>query len=256
MADRFLRPSSGADDRISRGDAHILRDRMSAHEDRLDAASGGREPFRSDRQLVQIYNGGSMPSSPELYYFSHPVMATGAEAENGTPTLTVDTNTTIPVIVLGHAPSVGDYFTAYGASGRWLAEKGGSRGGGGSIPCSPCSIPTEDLTVSWMNLLDGDGMATMAYDAGTHSWSSGCADNGLFFSMSCNSGEIEFRANFFTSGVCPTGTINYCSNLRTPTLKLTITDYTCSPFSLTIDVTDSDCPTVYSFGNTQFVVTL
>ena len=43
-----------------------------------------------------------MGSLPDLYYFTHPVLATGAETEGGAAVLTVDTATTVPVVVLGH----------------------------------------------------------------------------------------------------------------------------------------------------------
>ena len=108
-------------------EARILRDRQAAFEDALDAAAQASEsrPFASARLLVQIYNGGSMPSSPDLWYFTHPVLAYGAETEGGAATFSVDTATTVPVIVLGGVPSVGDYLTAYSVGGRWVAEKKG-----------------------------------------------------------------------------------------------------------------------------------
>ena len=58
-----------------------------------------------------------MPSSAGLWYFTHPVTAYGTETEGGTGTFTVDTATTVPVIVLGGVPSVGDYLTAYSVGG-------------------------------------------------------------------------------------------------------------------------------------------
>ena len=51
---------------------------------------------------MQVYNGGAMPSAPELVYFTNPVLVTGAETEGGAGTLTTDTATTVPTIVLGH----------------------------------------------------------------------------------------------------------------------------------------------------------
>ena len=89
------------------------------------------QPFSSARMLVKVFDGGSMPTAAERVYFTHPVLLTGSEAEGGTGTLTVDTATTVPVIVLGDVPSVaGDYLTAYAVGGRWVAERGGSGGGG------------------------------------------------------------------------------------------------------------------------------
>ena len=65
-----------------------------------------------------------MPSAPGLWYFTHPSWSTG-RGEGGGGTISVDTNTTVPVIVLNGVPAVGDYLTAYAVGGRWVAEKNG-----------------------------------------------------------------------------------------------------------------------------------
>ena len=150
---------------------------------------------------------------------------------------------------------MGDYATVYAVWGRWDGERGGA-GGGGSITCGPCNIPTEDLAISWTNLLTGNGSATMTYTTGPTQWETGCVDNGVQFRLSCVSNTIQLQASFFTSGECPTGGSNYCSNLRFAPLTLDLSDSTCSPFSLTFTVTNSGCPAIYSLGNVQFVVTL
>ena len=273
-----------------------------------------------------------MPGSPELFYFTHPVLLSGAETEGGSATLTADTATTVPVVVLGGIPSVGDYLTAYAVGGRWVSElkgckitinvkcsganvsgdtvtlkKGGTTlatgttdssgnvtmsvplpltnpytiditGGGnpdfstsqtiacggtynfdvcsgGATTCTPCNIPNENLTLSWTNTLTGSGSTTMTYSIpGT--WATGCCDAGLEFAMSCTEAGIELRAFFFVSGECPTGETQYCSNQRANPLSLQLTDYTCSPFSLKLEVLEDDCPTLYGLGNAQFVITL
>jgi hypothetical protein len=236
-------------------ESRIIRDRIAAYEDILDAAGGVVAPIGSARLLVQVYNGGAMPTAAELVYFTHPVLVTGAETEGGAGTLTADTATTVPVTVLWHAPSVGDYLTAYSVGSRWISERGGSSGGGYAT-CTPCNIPQVDLTISWTNLLDGAGSTMMTYTSGPNVWSTGCVDNGLEFSLSCTEAGIELRAFFFISGVCPTGETNYCSNLRAVPLGLNLTDFTCSPFVLTFAVPEIDCPAIYSLGNTQFVITL
>ncbi len=74
------------------------------------------------RRLVQVYNGGAMPSQPDHYYLANPVYLNGAETEGGTGSPSVDTSQTIVVDVLGKAPSAGDYLTAYAVGGRWVAE--------------------------------------------------------------------------------------------------------------------------------------
>jgi hypothetical protein len=233
-------------------EARILRDRQAAHLDAMDR-TGGQQPYSSARMLVQVYNGGSMPATTPAVYFTHPVLVTGSETEGGSGTLTADTATTLPVVVLGQVPSVGDYLTAYAVGGRWVSERGAGSGGGGTTACSPCSIPNEDLTITWTNILTGNGSATMTYTPGQ--WETGCVDSGILFRLACNGGSIELRAIFFLSGFCPTGSTNYCSNLRTSPLTLTLASHLCSPFSLTFTVSEVGCPEVYDEGNTQFIIT-
>jgi hypothetical protein len=256
MANRFLGPMTRQGTQNTARETRILRDRLEAHEDALDRlarSSGG-----AARQLVQVYDGGAMPSAVPRVYFTHPVIAAGAETEGGSATLTADTATTTPVIFLNHVPAVGDYDVAAAVGGRWVVDGGSS--GPANLTCDPCGMPLENLTVSWTNLSSGDGSATLVWNgfAGVLSaaWATGCCDDGIEFALSCSEEGINFQAIFFTSGVCPTGESNYCSNLRSATLQLTLASYTCSPFSLTFTVGEDECPTLYSFGNTQFVVTL
>jgi len=126
MADRFLSPPFRGGHGAGRSESRILRDRQTAASRAADNALGRQPPYASARQLVQVFNGGSMGAAADLYYFTHPVLATGAETEGAAATLTTDTETTIPVVFLGGAPSVGDYATAYAVGGRWCAEIGGS----------------------------------------------------------------------------------------------------------------------------------
>jgi hypothetical protein len=255
MVDRFLSPARnwfGPDGGYGT-EARILRDRQTAHSAALDRFADRPQPYSSARMLVRVYDGGSMPTAPERVYFTHPVLVTGSETEGGSGTLTVDTATTVPVVVLGRPPLVGDYLTVYAGGGRWVSEKGISGGGSGTM-CSPCNIPNEDLTITWSNILTGSGSATMTFGAGSL-WQTGCVDSGLQFILSCDSGSIELRAAFFVSGSCPTGLSNYCSNLRSNRLSLTLIDHACSPFSLTFIVTDVGCPEVYDEGNMQFMIT-
>jgi hypothetical protein len=257
MVDPFLSPPLRSGHRTAaRSEARILRDRMAAYEDAVDRASTAAD-FGSARLLVQVYNGGAMPSAVPRVYYTHPVLATGTVSGGAAPTLTADTETTVPVIVLNKVPSVGDYLTAYSAGGRWVSEETGSGGGTPTFPCSPCAIPEENLTISWVNLLGGNGSATITYSSTpSKSWTTGCCDGGLYFELLCTTGNIELRAYFFTSGSCPTGTTEYCSNLESSPLELTLSSLTCTPFSLTFSVSSSDCPTLYGDGNTQFTVTV
>ncbi len=258
MVDPFLSPPLRDGHRAAaRSEARILRDRMSVYEDAVDRAGAGAD-YGSARLLVQVYNGGSMPAAVPRVYYTHPVLATGTVSEGAAATLTADTATTVPVVVLNKVPSVGDYLVAYSAGGRWVSEETGSGGGTPTDPCSPCAIPEENLTLSWTNLIGGNGSATMTYSSTpSKSWTTGCCDGGLYFTLACAGGTIELRAYFFTSGSCPTGTTGYCSNLEAAPLELTLTSHTCgSGFSLTFTCTSSGCPALFGDGNTQFVATL
>jgi hypothetical protein len=259
MVDRFLstRQNSNPHSGYAR-ETRILRERHAAHAADLDRAASRQQPFSSARLVVQVYNGGSMPSSTPAVFLTHSVLITGAETEGGSGTLTADTATTVPVVFLGStAPTAGDYTTAYAVGGRWVAERGGSGGGGGTVPCSPCNIPTSgSLTLSWTNPLTGNGSTTMTFNSGTNLWTTGCVDFGLSFQLGCNGGNMELRAIFYGGSGCPDGTSNYCSNLRTSPFTLTLASHTCSPFSATWTLTDAGCPALYNAGNTQFVITL
>jgi hypothetical protein len=87
-------------------------------------------------------------------------------------------------------------------------------------------------------------------------WTTDCCDGGIYFELLCTGSNIELRAYFFTSGSCPTGTTSYCSNLGSAPLQLTLSSHSCSPLSLTFTVNSTDCPTLFSDGNTAFAVTV
>jgi hypothetical protein len=244
---------SGHDGGRSERETRILRDRLAAYNREADR-EGDAQPDGSARMLVRVYDGGSMPSAAERVYFTHPVLVTGAETEGAAGTLTVDTETTVPVVVLRGVPAVGDYLTAYSASNRWISELGGS--GTSVTTCEPCNIPNEDLTVSWTNVILGDGSATLHYTSGPSLWKSDCVDGGVIFQLQCTGTSIEFRGIFFIEGECPTGTASYCSNVRIAPLKLTLVSTTCTPFSATFSVDGTNCPTLFGDGNTTFVISL
>jgi hypothetical protein len=123
-----------------------------------------------------------------------------------------------------------------------------------SLACLPCAIPLRNLTLSYTNLISGNGSTSLVYSAVPASWASGCS-LGLLYTLACSGGHIELRVIYFTTGACPTGTQQYCSNLRASPNGLTLSSYTCSPFSLTFQSRSATCPTVTNSGFTQFVVT-
>lgn len=190
-----------------------------------------------------------MPTLPDRVYLFNPVIGVDADdTEGATPSFSVDTSDTIPVVVLGHAPSVGDYVTAYMVGGRWATEHLSSQSATCySLFCAPCSIPKGNLTVSWVNGTSGNGSAVLVYSATpTPTWSVAGVDGGLTFTLDCNAGRNELKVR---SG------INLCSNLNTAPATLTLAASTCIPFSITFNVTNAGCPSVFGAGNTQFVVT-
>lgn len=122
------------------------------------------------------------------------------------------------------------------------------------LACSPCNIPEANLTLSWVNSLFGNGSTSLTYSSPPPSWNSACS-NGLLYKLLCTGGVIELRVIYFTTGSCPTGTQQYCSNVRVTPNGLTLASYTCSPFSVTFNAISSACPAIVSAGYTQFVVT-
>jgi hypothetical protein len=194
-----------------------------------------------------------MPSSPDHFFLAYPIELDGAETEGGSGTPLVDGSQPVIVDVLGHQPSAGDLLTAYAVGGRWVAERGASSGG--TLACSPCSLPAQDLVISWVNVIFGNGSTTLAYANSSNSWSSTCS-HGLLFTLLCTSGQVELRVIYFTTGTCPTGAEQYCSNLRTAPFGLTLASYSCSPFLMTFLSNSSSCPTITNSGYTQFTITL
>jgi hypothetical protein len=261
MADRYLSPPG----RSGRGgdsarESRILRDRMAAFDDALDRASSDG-PFTAARMLVQTFSGGAYPTTTPAVYLTNPVLVTGPETEGGAGTLTVDSATTVPVVVLGQPPMIGDYLTAYAVGGRWVTDlltkssPPPNLGGCVLLTCSPCSIPRGDLTIAWTNTITGNGSATMTYSAAGQTWTATCVDNGQIFLLRCTGGAINFAVEYFTAGGCPGGTIAGCSAADASPNKLIVGTQTCSPFSLTFGVDATHCPGVFANGDTQFTIT-
>jgi hypothetical protein len=232
-------------------DGRQLRARHADLAELVDRAlrSGGGGTMR---RLVQVYDGGMIPSAGDHFFLTNPVELNGLETEGGTAAPVVDTTQTIVVDVLNHPAVAGDLLTAYAVGGRWVAERFGTPGGGGA-PCYPCTIPEMDLTLSWVNPLAGNGSTTLVYTPSPNIWRSGCVD-GQIYTLLCQSGTIELAVTYFISGFCPTGQSQFCSNLRVYPFALVLSSYSCSPFSVTYTVSPG-CPNVESPGYTSFTVT-
>jgi hypothetical protein len=202
--------------------------------------------------LGQVYDGGSMPTSgSNRVYLTYPVELGGAETEGGGGGYTADTTRSVPVVVLGsRIPAVGDVLQAFAAGGRWVAESGG---GQAPLSCWPCPIPRHDLTVSWVNPVIGNGSTTLTY-AAPGQWNSGCV-HGVLYSLTCPGSILQFSITYFLSGPCPSGQSQSCSTAGVPPFSLTLSSYTCSPFSLVYNISDASCPVLGSSGYSQFTVT-
>ena len=126
--------------------------------------------------------------------------------------------------------------------------------------CMPCAIPKEDLTISWTNILTGPGSDTLVF-TGPSSWkTASCSGNGdnLIFELRCTSDTLELRATYFTSGACPTGTSEYCSNLEGTPKCLILSATECDPFDVTwtcSGVGGCQCATLSGLGYTSLTIT-
>jgi hypothetical protein len=131
-------------------DARVIRDRQEFLRAAMDRA-GRMPPIGAARQLVSVYNGGSMPTQPDHIFLTHPVELDGSEVEGGLASTNVNTSATIPVVVLWGAPQVGDLLVATSVGGRWVAER--AVGGRTTICLTVCSpaIPVYGAVVTIKN---------------------------------------------------------------------------------------------------------
>lgn len=104
-------------------DRRILTDRQAAAAEliaRIPPRRGGTPTFAG-----QVYSGGSMPTTTPAWFLTHPVEFDCEEAEGGPCEQDADEDSSIPVLVLGKAPSSGDVLIAEMIGGRWVAERSG-----------------------------------------------------------------------------------------------------------------------------------
>lgn len=126
--------------------------------------------------------------------------------------------------------------------------------------CLPCSIPFRDLKIAWVNLATGNGSDTLAYNPALGTWTTGCSGGNpsssqqVIFKFQCNEGNLELQVQYFVDGPCPTGTSDYCSNLRTVGFELNLSKSKCFPFSIEFDLTSKSCPALFGLGFTSFTV--
>lgn len=255
MADIFLTPPRGPDPYNHRS-SRVDRERQSDHSDAIDRID---EPVVSGaaRMLVQVFDGGSIPTTSEKVFYTHPVLATGTESEATAATLTVDSNTTVPVVVLGKAPSVGDYLTVYLCSGKWVTELLTNGTQCYVTACLPCGIPKGDLGLAWTDTIGGNGTATLVFD-GFNTWQSACVNHGgggVIYKITCTAGDVIFTVTHYASTICSGAPDATCASGTSAPHFLPVSASTCNPFSLTYTVDGTNCPGLSTLGYTQFVVT-
>jgi hypothetical protein len=105
-----------------------------------DAAQAG-----TMRRLVQVYDGGAIPTAPDKFYLTHPVELDGDETEGGTPSSSADTTQTIWCDVIGSKAVAGDLLIAHAIAGRWVAEL--RKTSSDTVTCTGCSVPNHNLTL-------------------------------------------------------------------------------------------------------------
>lgn len=126
--------------------------------------------------------------------------------------------------------------------------------GGGTLPCLPCAIPLVPLTLSWVNSGGfGNGSTTLTQITSS-GWESECA-NELIYGFGCASGFLYFEVDYFVSGSCPDGQRQACSSPGSAPNGLTLSSYTCDPFSVTYTLTSASCPVLWAEGYTSFTIT-
>jgi hypothetical protein len=218
--------------------------------DQSDTSFAFMEPGNA-RRLVQVYNGGSIPSGAGYVYLTNPVELDGVEIEGGVSTANTLVTVSIPVVVLTHSASVGDLLVAIAVGGRWVAEKGAPSQE--SYTCGQCAIPMGTLMLSWTNSLIGNGSTPLNL-VSPGLWESACT-NRLQYQLRCTGGVVELRVMYFLSGTCPNGKSEYCSNLGTKPLNISVGTLNCQPLVIVWSVTVGNCPFVFGDGYTSFTIT-
>jgi hypothetical protein len=248
MADRILTgpPSDMRCYAESNHESRILRDRQEAQNRAADRTVGAGDPYTTGRQLVQIYDGGAIPTAPNKFFLCRPVTLTGSSAEGQTSTTAVDATTTMPVLVLGNAPVAGDLLIAYAVGGRWVAERGSS-GGGTGAPCTlNCPLPdVGSLNWTWATwplggtIYTGMGVSTWAGNWRLIApWTAGASQEFLF-TLGCNGNQLGVTVSLFPQGGNVVS-IGQCGHGNSGTGCLILDSYACgSGFMLSLHVPEA-----------------
>lgn len=103
------------------GEYDLIRRRQ---QDAIDRADGRRGRSAGNAaKVLQIFNGGAMPTTVPNFYVGHTVKLSGSETEGGAGTLSAGSDR-VPVMIIDSVPAVGDNVIARRVGGRWVAERG------------------------------------------------------------------------------------------------------------------------------------
>ncbi len=191
MGDLLTRVSWG----MAYGDSRVERTRVANRADDLDRAEV-RPAGGTPKQLVQVYDGGAMPTGNNKWFLTHPVSLSGTEVEGSTGTIAAD-STSIPVVVLGSVPTVGDVLNAFMVGSKWVAELRGCSTTievvCGSTPIVGASVTvTSGMTTIATGTTGSDGKVTLAIGAAgsyTVAVTSGSGDSTVTITLACGATE-------------------------------------------------------------------
>jgi len=143
-----------------------------------------------------------------------------------------------------------------------LATVGCSCCGPGFSVCGTCSIPAEDLTLTYTNIILGNDTTTLVYSmvGGQPYWISACRPVAgsmtawYTAALTCVAGNLIFSFTLATNNICTTGLATCASNLS-PNFKLTLVSITCGASFSAEYTTVPSCPGIEAPGFITMTIT-
>jgi hypothetical protein len=119
--------------------------------------------------------------------------------------------------------------------------------------CIPCSIPKQDLVLSWTNPVYGNGSTSLIYQGS--GWKSDCAVQMIYYLDCPNAGGIQFTWTYHSA--CPSAPLFGCGSIYGSTFpsvpNMRLDAYSCSP--LYLRYVTHECHIGASLGYTSWTVT-
>lgn len=75
--------------------------------------------------LVQIFDGGNIPTMGDRVFLGYPLEADADDTEGGSPSYMPDMDQPMPIVVINQPAVAGNILVAHAIGGRWVAEKSG-----------------------------------------------------------------------------------------------------------------------------------